>query len=165
MSASLRDARVEDLAVICEIFNQVIASGNVIYQEKLFTMAEMQPWFENKKSKGYPVIVCEHDGKVVGFGACDMFRARESYRTTAELAVHLDQNFRGQGLGTRIVKELEANSRERGIHSLVACIDSANTGSIRLHERLGFRNVGTMREVARKNNQWLDLVILEKHLS
>lgn len=164
MTASLRDARVEDLAMICQIFNQVIASGNVIYQEKLFTMSDMEPWFQNKKSKGFPIIVCEHNGTVVGFGACDAFRARECYRTTAELAVHLEEKFRGQGLGTQIVKELETRSQKQGIHSLVACIDSANTGSIRLHERLGFRNVGTMREVARKKNQWLDLVILEKHL-
>lgn len=165
MTAALRDATVEDLAAIREIFNQVIASGNVIYQDRLFSFEDMKPWFENKKSKNYPIIVCEQDGRVVGFGACDAFRTRECYRTTAELAVHLDKNYRGKGLGTQIIKELEARSRRQGIHSLVACIDSGNTGSVRLHERLGFRNVGIMREVARKNEQWLDLVILEKHLS
>lgn len=160
----LRDATISDLPAIQEIFNQVISSGNVIYQNKLFTAADMTPWFQNKKDKGYPIIVAEHDGRTIGFGACDSFRARECYNTTSELAVHIHHDYRGQGLGTKIIKTLEQKSKTQGIHSLIACIDSGNTGSIRLHERLGFRLVGTMKEVAHKNGQWLDLVILEKHL-
>lgn len=160
----IRDAKEEDLASICEIFNQVIESGNVIYQDKLFTHEDMTPWYQNKKAKGYPVIVAEHNNQVIGFGACDIFRARECYSTTSELAVHLHKDFRGKGIGTKIIQELEKKSKDQGIHSMVACIDSGNTGSVRLHERLGFSIVGTMREVARKQNQWLDLVILEKKI-
>lgn len=162
--ALLRDAREEDLAFICEIFNQVISSGNVIYQEQPFTHAEILQWFQNKKNKNYPVIVSELQGRVIGFGACDVFRARECYRTTSELAVHLHQDFRGQGCGTKIIHELLRKSKDQGIHSVVACIDSGNEGSLRLHQRLGFRTVGTMKEVARKREQWLDLVILEKQI-
>lgn len=158
----IRDANGEDLASICEIFNQVIESGNVIYQDKLFTHEEMIPWYQNKKAKGYPVIVAEHNNHVIGFGACDVFRTRECYSTTSELAVHLHKNFRGKGIGTQIIKELEKKSKQQGIHVMVACIDSGNEGSVRLHERLGFRVVGTMREVARKKGSWLDLVILDK---
>jgi L-amino acid N-acyltransferase len=160
----IRDAKEEDLASICEIFNQVIESGNVIYQDKLFTHEDMAPWYQNKKAKGYPVIVAEHNNQVIGFGACDSFRTRECYSTTSELAVHLHKDFRGKGIGTQIIKELEKKSKDQGIHLMVACIDSGNEGSVRLHERLGFSVVGTMREVARKQNQWLDLVILEKKI-
>jgi L-amino acid N-acyltransferase len=158
----IRDAKKEDLPTICEIFNQVISSGNVIFQDTLYTLEDLIPWFQNKKAKGYPVIVAEQHKRVIGFGACDVFRARECYSTTSELAVHLHKDFRGQGIGTKIIQELEKKSKEQGIHLMVACIDSGNTGSVRLHERLGFRTVGTMREVARKQNQWLDLIILEK---
>lgn len=165
MKTFIRDAIPEDLASICEIFNQVIASGNVIYQDTLFTAADMSPWFQNKKSKGYPVIVVEVEDQVVGFGACDAFRTREGYKTTSELAVHLHKDYRGQGLGTQILQELEKKSKAQGIHSMVACIDSGNTGSVRLHERLGFKTVGTMSEVARKSGQWLDLVIMQKIIS
>lgn len=161
----IRDAKLEDLARICEIFNQVIESGNVIYQDKLFTMDDMNPWYQNKKAKNYPVIVAEQNNRVIGFGACDVFRARECYSTTSELAVHLHKDFRGQGIGTKIIQTLEEKSKQQGIHSMVACIDSGNTGSVLLHERLGFRIVGTMREVACKQGQWLNLVILEKTIT
>ncbi|MCB9072626.1 MAG: N-acetyltransferase [Bdellovibrionaceae bacterium] len=158
----LRLAQEKDLPDICAIFNEVIASGNTIYQTHLYTLAEIKNWFSSKCERGYPVIVAERENQVLGFGSYDAFRARESYKTTAELAVHLYKQYRGQGVGTKIILDLLTRAQAQGIHVMVSCIDSANTGSIRLHERLGFQHVGRMPEVARKNDQWLDLVIMQR---
>jgi L-amino acid N-acyltransferase len=160
----IRDAQGEDLKDICAIFNEVISSGNVIYQDTLYKPSDLVAWLKNKQQNNYPVIVAELSGQVIGFGACDAFRARECYKTTAELAVHLYSRSRGKGIGTQIIQRLMELSRSRGVHSLIACIDSQNTGSIRLHKKLEFTTVGTMKEVARKGGQWLNLVIMEKHL-
>lgn len=161
----LRDAREEDCFFICDIFNEVIASGNAIYRETPFLLSEIQKWFEAKRLKKLPVIVVEANGKILGFGATEFFRTQECCETTTELAVHVRRRFRGQGLGTKIINEIIQKSRARGTHSLVACIDSDNKGSLKLHDRLGFCTVGHMKEVARKNNQWLDLIIMEKKIS
>ncbi|HEY1126439.1 MAG TPA: GNAT family N-acetyltransferase, partial [Actinomycetota bacterium] len=66
--------------------------------------------------------------------------------------------------GTALVQELLQRATALGKHVMVAGIDAANTGSIRLHERLGFTQVGLLREVGRKFDRWLDLVFLQKRL-
>ncbi len=74
----------------------------------------------------------------------------------------LDQEY--QGLGRTLLVELIARARAAGLHMMVANIEASNTASIRLHESLGFQRAGVVREVGRKFDRWLDLVILQLEL-
>ena len=48
---------------------------------------------------------------------------------------------------------------------MVAVIgDSTNQGSIRVHEKAGFRHVGTLRDVGFKFGRFLDTVIMQHSL-
>jgi phosphinothricin acetyltransferase len=42
--------------------------------------------------------------------------------------------------------------------------NSGNEGSLALHERLGFRTVGTLRSVGFKFGQWVDTVLMQREL-
>jgi len=68
---------------------------------------------------------------------------------------------RGEGVGQSLLRALIDRARDRGIHVMIAAVDAANTGSVRLHERLGFISVGTAREVGTKFGRWLDLTFLQ----
>jgi phosphinothricin acetyltransferase len=56
-------------------------------------------------------------------------------------------------------------SAAAGRRQMVAVIgDSANRGSIRLHEKAGFRLVGVLKDVGFKFDRFLDTVIMQRSL-
>ena len=65
---------------------------------------------------------------------------------------------RGRGVGERLLTDLIAAANGSGFHSIIARIVGENSGSIRLHEKVGFTLVGTELEVGRKHGRWLDVV-------
>jgi L-amino acid N-acyltransferase len=101
---------------------------------------------------------------VAGFATFGDFRAWPGYRHTVEHTVHVRSDRRGRGVGTQLIEALFPIARSRGKHVMIAGIDATNTGSIRLHERLGFQRSGYLPQVGCKFGRWLDLVLLQRLL-
>ena len=89
---------------------------------------------------------------------------RDPYRFTVEHSVHVAEGLRGLGIGTALMQQLIARGTAIGKHVMVAGIDADNHGSIRMHERLGFRQAGHLSEVGWKFDRWLDLVFMQRRL-
>ena len=93
------------------------------------------------------------------------YRPRAAYRDTVENSVYLAPDAIGLGFGRRLLQALIEECTARGLRQMVAVVgDSANLPSIRLHERLGFRMVGTLAAVGFKHGRWLDTVLLQRAL-
>jgi len=147
---------------ILEIFNEAILNSTALYDYTPRTRQSMAGWFEAKQRGGFPVIGVENAaGILVGFGSYGIFRAWPAYKYTVEHSVYVQQDHRGQGLGTVLVKELIAAARDSDLHALIGGIDATNAGSISLHEKLGFRHVGTLSQVGFKFGRWLDLAFYQ----
>jgi phosphinothricin acetyltransferase len=114
--------------------------------------------------RNFPVLVADVDGKVAGYASYGDWRTLDGFRHSAEHSVYVHRDHRGAGLGRDLMTALIEVARERGIHVMIACVEAGNAASIRLHESLGFRNVGTFREVGTKFGRWLDLTCLELRL-
>lgn len=143
---------------ILDIFNDAILTSTALYDYKPRPSESMVTWFEAKAKAGYPVIGLEDgDGTLLAFGSYGAFRAWPAYKYTVEHSVYVHKDHRGAGLGRTVMLELIAAARARGVHCMIGGIDAANTGSISLHERLGFRHVGTLPQVGFKFGRWLDL--------
>lgn len=161
----IRDAVEGDIPVITEIFNSVIDSSNSVYREERVPQSERLEWFRDKKSHGYPIIVIELEGKVVGYGGFGAFRAAQGYRLTVEHTIHVAEAYRKRGLGRAILTELIQRATAGGYHVIIGAIDSENHGSIKLHEEFGFSECGRIKDAARKHGNYLTLVLMEKVLS
>ena len=74
-----------------------------------------------------------------------------------ETSVYVAASFAGMGLGSRLYQALLQDLRARGVHAVLAGIALPNNASVGLHEAFGFIQVGQMREVGRKFDQWLDV--------
>jgi phosphinothricin acetyltransferase len=111
------------------------------------------------------VIVAREAAAVTGFASYGDFRPWPGYRTTVEHTVHVAAAHRRKGIGRGLVQEILARAGSAGKHVVIAGIDAENEASLRLHERLGFEQVGRMREVARKFDRWVDLALLQLTLS
>jgi L-amino acid N-acyltransferase YncA len=165
--AMFDDATVDDLPAIVDIYNDVIATTTAIYRDDPVTREDRAAWLAERRADGFPVLVArdERTGAAVAVGSYGWFKTAPSgYATTVEHTVLVAGAHRGTGVGTRLVQELIARARAAGFHMMVGLIDAANAGSIRMHERLGFRTVARMPEVARKDGAWVDLVIVQREL-
>ena len=100
----------------------------------------------------------------MGFATFGDFRPWPGYRYTVEHTVHVREDCRGQGIGSELVRALFPRATALGKHVMIAGVDAANTASIRFHEALGFEQVALLKEVGRKFDRWLDLVLLQRWL-
>jgi phosphinothricin acetyltransferase len=147
---------------ILAIFNDAILNSTALYDYRPRTAQNMVAWFEAKRSGGFPVIgVEEADGALVAFGSFGAFRAFPAYKYTVEHSVYVRHDRRGQGLGGLVMRELIAAACRQDVHAMVGAIDASNAGSIALHQRLGFRHVGTLPQVGFKFGRWLDLAFYQ----
>jgi len=147
---------------ILEIFNEAIVNSTALYDYKPRTSQNMVGWFEAKRAGGFPVIGIENpDGVLLGFGSYGSFRAWPAYKYTVEHSVYIHEDHRGKGLGRVVMQELIAAARQNDMHAMMGGIDATNSGSIALHERLGFRHVGTLPQVGFKFGRWLDLAFYQ----
>jgi L-amino acid N-acyltransferase len=161
----IRDATTADVPSILAIYNDVVANTTAIYDERPSTLAERQAWFEGRLARGFPVLVGESEGAVVGFSSFGEWRSRWGYRYTVEHSVHVRADCRGKGLGRQLIEVLFPRAAAMNVHMMIAHIDSAAAASLRLHEKLGFTAVGTFREVGKMHNDWLSVVAMQKHIA
>ncbi|WP_255568718.1 GNAT family N-acetyltransferase [Neoroseomonas alba] len=161
---TIRPATEDDLPAITAIYNEVIATSTALYVEDPYSIEDRGAWFAARRAAGYPVLVAYDGTGVLGLATFGDFRAYPGYRHTVEHSVHIRVDMRGKGLGTALVSALFDPARALGKHIMIAGVDAANEGSIRMHERLGFERGAVLREVGRKFGRWLDLMFMQKYL-
>lgn len=158
----LRDAVPDDLVGITAIYNDAVANTTAIWNEKTVDVENRARWLADRLAAGYPVLVAVADGgTVLGYATFGDWRAFDGYRHTVEHSVYVAAAARGQGLGETLMRELLTRARLLGKHAMVAGIEAGNAASIRLHEKLGFTQVGLLPEVGCKFGRWLDLAFLQ----
>ena len=161
MDLIIRNAAPKDLPSILEIINHAILTTTAIYDYEERTLEEQTAWFEKMINDGMPVIVAEHDKKVLGYGSYNIFRPKIGYRFSVEHSIYLDDKSRGIGVGGKLLGSLIQRARESGLHTMIGAIDAANRGSIEFHKKYGFIEKGYLREVGFKFDQWLDVVYMQ----
>lgn len=158
---AIREATEADLPAILAIYNDAVANTTAIWNDNLVDLENRRQWYAVRKAKGFPVLVAEKDGEVAGYAAYGEWRAFEGFRHTVEHSVYVHKDHRGSGIGRILMADLVERAKAGGIHVMVGCIEVENKASIRLHEALGFRHVGTFTQVGVKFGRWLDLACME----
>lgn len=150
---------------ILDIFNEAILTSTALFDYKPRTADSMVSWFKTKDTHRFPVLGIEGaDGKLLGFASYGAFRAWPAYKYTVEHSIYVHKDHRGQGLGRVLLTELIAAARAQDFHLLVGGIEATNTGSIALHESLGFSHAGTIQQAGYKFGRWLDLSFYQRIL-
>ncbi len=161
---TVRDARDSDLPAIFEIYDHEVLHGTATFDTQPKTPEQRREWFESSPRERYRVLVAEVDGRIVGWARLYPWSPRRAYDRTAEDAVYIHPDHRGQGLGRALLAELLEHARRAGLGTLVARIADGNPASLGLHVRMGFEPVGVMRRVGEKFGRILDVHLLQAHL-
>jgi len=161
---TLRHATFADGEAICTIYNQGIEDRIATLETARRTPEERRQWLAGRGVR-HPVIVAEVQGQVVGWGSLNAFNPRPVYDAVADLSVYVEQHWRGQGVGRRLLEELVTLARTLGYHKLVLAAFPFNKAGVALYDRLGFTPVGIYREQGQLDGRWVDVLIMEKLLS
>ncbi|MFN0125362.1 MAG: N-acetyltransferase family protein [Verrucomicrobiales bacterium] len=156
----VRSAVVADAPTISAIYNHSVLHSTATYQERPESVDDRLVWLA-LHTESHPALVAEIDGAVVGWAALSPFHPRSAFRYTVESSVYIAESHQRRGLGRALMLELIARARAAGHHRLVATISGDQLPSLALHQALGFRHAGTLHEVGRKFDRWLDVVTME----
>lgn len=162
---SLRPATVADIPVITAIYGPNVAEGIASFEYEPPDEAEMARRQEAILSAGYPYLVAEMDGAVVGYAYASAYRSRPGYRFTCENSVYVAPAAKGRGVGKALLSRLIDDCAERGYRQMIAVIGHlGNQGSIALHRACGFTVVGVLPSIGWKQGRWIDSVLMQRSL-
>jgi L-amino acid N-acyltransferase YncA len=156
MARRIRVAMPADADQIQAIYAPIVRDTTISFEDEPPTAEEMAGRIAGTLST-HPYLVCEEDGRVLGYIYASAFRARAAYRWSVETTVYIDGRTRRSGVGRALYVALLPILRRQGCHSAFAGIALPNAGSAGLHETLGFRSVGVYQDVGFKHGQWCDV--------
>jgi len=161
MTIKIRQYSEADVPSILDIINDNILYSTSLYDYEPRSLAKQSDLLKDKTTKNFPVIVAEIDGEIAGFGMYGEFRFRDAYRFTVEHSVYVSNDFKGKGVGGRLLQSLIELAKKQGLHTMIGVIDAENKQSILFHEKYGFKNVGIIKESGFKFDRWLDSVFMQ----
>ncbi|MDE3237540.1 MAG: N-acetyltransferase [Paracoccaceae bacterium] len=161
----VRDAQPSDMAAVQAIYAHHVLHGIATFEEIPPSVEEMQSRRAAVLAAGLPYLVAEIGGQVLGYAYATAYRPRPAYRHTVEDSVYVAEGQGGRGIGAALLTALIARCEAGRWRQMVAVIgNSGNAGSIALHRRLGFREVGTLTSVGFKLGRWVDTVLMQRAL-
>ena len=161
----IRLAQPRDLAVITAIYDDAVRHGTASFELDPPDQAEMARRYETLRADGYPYLVAELDGDIVGYAYAGPYRARPAYRWSVEDSIYIAPQVQRRGIGGALLARLLSEAEAGGFRQMLAVIgDTANIGSVELHRAAGFRLVGTFENVGFKFGRWLDTVLMQREL-
>ncbi|KUN78501.1 GNAT family N-acetyltransferase [Streptomyces griseoruber] len=156
-----------DLEALTDLYNHYVRETPITFDTAEFTPEERRPWLLSHPEDGpYPlkVAVDTDSQEILGYATAGPFRGKPAYVTSVEVTVYLRPDAGRRGIGTLLYQALFEALAGEDVHRAYAGIAQPNEASTRLHERFGFRYVGTYREVGRKFGRYWDVAWYEKAL-
>ena len=153
--AAMTDAHATE---VLAIYQAGIDEGNATFE----TAAPQWEAFDAAKLPEHRLVALDETGKVLGWAAVVPVSERCVYAGVVEHSVYVHAEARGRGVGTALLNALIASTERAGIWTLQSGIFPENSASLALHQRCGFRVVGTRQKVGRHHGVWRDVVLIER---
>ncbi|MBC7772191.1 MAG: N-acetyltransferase [Pyrinomonadaceae bacterium] len=156
----IRPVQESDFPAIATLTNKYIVGSSVHFGYEPVTAEELcQSW--RKNAPRYPFLVSEERGAFTGYAKAGVWRERAAYGWTAEVGIYVEPTIHRKGVGRVLYQRLFDIMREQGFHSAIGGITLPNDASIRLHENMGFKSVGTVRQAGWKLGAWHDVAFYQ----
>ncbi len=139
------------------IFEDGIATKNA-------TFTTEAPSWDDWDALHLPIcrFVAIDKNKVIGWIALMPFSNVPAYKGVAEISVYIAEKARNKGIGKKLMEALIAEAESNFIWMLHAKIFPENIASIALHKHFGFRIVGVFEQIGQLDNQWRNVVLMER---
>ena len=165
-SLSVRAAAANDAPAINRIYNHYVRNTAITFDIEPWSTQRRKIWIDEfaDPESPYHAVVAELDGKIIGFAYNSRFRPRAAYRLSTETTVYTEPQSRVRGIGTALYQDLFKRIEQTELHRAYAVIALPNPRSIAFHQKFGFSPIGTLHEVGRKFDRYVDVTWFEKAL-
>lgn len=158
-----RSATRSDIPDILNIYAPFIKNTTVTFEYEIPSIEEFTARFE-KITAEFPWLVCEEDGRIIGYAYASHAFTRAAFRWDADLSVYILPEYQNRGIGKEFYRLLEKELYDLGYHNIYALITGENKKSCRFHQVLGYELLGTLPSTGFKHGTWLDLYWYGKRL-
>lgn len=165
MLLQYRDATVDDLPRIVEIYNSTVADRMVTADTSPVTVESRLRWFNEHEPVHRPLWVVSDESGIIGWVSYQSFYGRPAYQATAEVSIYIDEMHRGKGYGKDILAHAMKSCARLGIKTLLGYIFAHNEPSVGLFKKMGFEVWGHFPRIATLDNIERDVLILGKRIN
>ena len=159
----LRCGKPEDLPGVLSILNHYILNTHHTFDTVPFSVDDKSDWMAQFNDTGpYQIVVAESDDRILGYAHSCAFKPKPAYDITVETTVYLQHELTGSGLGGRLMNRLLEHISETEIRSAVAMITLPSPASEALHQKLGYREAGKLKEAGFKFQRYWDVGLYQK---
>ena len=161
----IRAATTADIPAITAIYGAAVTGGTASFELDAPNVTEMQRRWQTITDAGFPYLVAEQAGVVLGYAYVSQYRPRPAYRFSVENSIYVAPESHRSGVGLLLLAALIEAATAKGFRQMIAVIgDSRQSASIGLHRRAGFIFAGTIHSVGFKHGRWLDSVLMQRAL-
>ncbi len=160
---TIRMATIEDAEEILKIYNPYILNSVITFEYEEVSVEEFRKRISDVLS-AFPWLVCLIDDKIVGYSYCSPHHVRSAYGWDCQCAIYLDLDYHKRGIGNALYEALFHLVKLQGYYNVYSLICVPNEGSVALHKKHGFKDVGYHSNTAYKFGQWRHLAVMEKTL-
>ena len=156
----------KNLRAAHKIYNYYITNSYSNFEEKKITFKAFYKNYIKTINNELPYLVALFENKVVGLAYLNQFREKSGYRFAFENTIYIHNDYIKQGIGSKLLKALiNLSKKNKNIKLIVAVIGSIDSeGSLKIHQKLGFKKIGTLKKIGFKNNKWIDSIFLQKNV-
>ncbi|MEG3143489.1 N-acetyltransferase family protein [Sphingomonas sp. RT2P30] len=166
MSAlAVRAVAASDATAIAAIYGHHVLHGTATFDTDPPDAAFWRDKIAALAGRGWPFVVAEAEGTVIGYAYATQFRDRPAYREACEDSIYVAPDAIGRGVGRALLAVLLERAAASGFREVLAVIGGAETASVALHARLGFVETGRMRNVGIKFGRRLDTLYMQRSLA
>ncbi|CAM3456728.1 GNAT family N-acetyltransferase [Zobellia roscoffensis] len=153
----LRPMLPEDWPFVSKIYAEGMATGYATFENKT---PSYDAW-NNSHIANCRIMAFEED-QCLGWAALSPVSSRCVYGGVGEVSIYISTEARGKGVGSKLMQALITQSEENGLWTLQSGVFPENTGSIKLHEKMGFRRIGKRERIGKRDGVWKDNVLFER---
>ena len=149
-----------------KIYNYYIENSYSNFEENKISYNQFYKTYKNIYLNKLPYLVALDKDKVIGIAYLSNFREKSGYRFSFENTIYIHDKYIKKGVGHKLLSKLISSSKKnKKIKKIVAVIGSIDSkGSISIHKKNGFKEVGTLKKIGFKNKKWIDAILMQKDI-
>ncbi|MCD7988674.1 MAG: N-acetyltransferase family protein [Klebsiella quasipneumoniae] len=165
LQVNIRESTDDDNLAMSSIYSQLLALGTGSLADAPPSDEEIGRCKEDAAESGCPCFVAEVQGAIVGFAYAEKFSWEKGYRYTVKDYVYVHPEAQGEGVATQLLEALIAECEARGFRQMVNFVcDAKNEAAVNLHKKVGFKEIGRMKSIGFKFDEWLDTIVMQRPL-